>query len=302
MYWENMREEQFPIAITDFSGLCILPFTAMDKKAQYLPVGSDGMIVDSIIKEATKIENAVVFPTGSILGETSALPVNDENGKPTKKGAIQLSQDLQLTLLKDLCDEINRNGFRKILIVHKGAQDSNFLGVFMRYISYFRFPYAVLMVSAVNQEISKPENVLKTILERRDEFPMITDEDIKTLEKWSETGYGVKGGNIYFTYDKDTNFKDVALLMAENKELVAEDRYEAENYECTNASENLNNALVKYAGSGNMDYPNGCVGYAPYGCTKSIGEALLKINAEYLADVIKMIKEDERCVVNDARY
>ncbi len=302
MYWEEMREEQFPIAISDFSGLCVVPFSAMDKKGQYLPVGADGMIVDSIVKEAAKIEDVVIFPTGSILGETSAPCVNDKNGEPTRRGAIQLSQDLQLTLLCDLCDEIGRNGFRKIMIVYKEPQDSLFLGTFMRYMSYQRKPYATLLVSAVNQEISKPENVLKEILRRKDEFPGITDEDIKTLEKWAKTGYGKKGNTIYQAFDKDVTFCDTALVMAENKKLVREDKYEAENYECTHAADKLRDALVTYANIQNIEYPNGCCGFPPYGCTKSIGEAYLKINAEFLADVFKMIKEDERCVVNDARY
>ena len=51
MYWEDMREEQFPIALTDFSGLCVLPLSAMEKKGEYLPVAADGMIVDSIIRK-----------------------------------------------------------------------------------------------------------------------------------------------------------------------------------------------------------------------------------------------------------
>lgn len=302
MYWEDMREEQFPVALTDFSGLCVLPLSAMEKKGEYLPVGADGMIVDSIIREAQKIEDAVVFPTGYILGDTSDACVNDENGEPKWRGAIQLSQDLQLSLLEDLCDEIGRNGFRKILIVYKAPMDSAFLGLFMRHMGYHRKPYATLMVSAVNYEISKPENVLKEIQSRPKDFPMITEEDIRTLEKWAETGYGTKGGTVYVTYDKDVTFRDTALVMAENEELVAQDRYEAESYEPTHATDKLRDALVSYANMENMEYPNGCCGFPPHGCTKSIGEAYLKINAEFMAGVFKLIKEDERCVVNDARY
>lgn len=296
MYWQDMREEQFKGAIADFSGLCVLPFSSIDKKGQHLPVGADGMIVDAIIREAAKLEDVVIFPTGSILGETSA-PCN--NGF---KGAIQLSLDLRLTLLNDLCDEIARNGFRKILIVHKEPMDSSFLGLFMRYMGYQRKPYATLLVSAVNYDASRAENVLKEITDRREEFPYITDEDISTLEKWAETGYGTKGASVYQTFDKDVTFCDTALLMAESPELVAEDRYDAEDYDCTHKGDPINNAFATYAGIQNVDYPNGCCGFSPYGCTKSIGRAYLKLNAEHLAEAFKLVKDDEKCVVADARY
>lgn len=296
MFWQDMREEQFPVALTDFSGLCVVPLSAMDKKGQYLPVGADGMIVDSIVQEAAKLEDAVIFPTGSLLGELPA-PCGGN-----RKGAIQLSMDLRLTLLNDLCDEIGRNGFRKILIVYKEPMDSMFMGLFMRYMGYQKKPYATLTVSAVNQEISKPENILKAVTERAEEFPMITEEDRKTLAKWAKTGYGVKGKTVYQSFDKDVTFCDTALVVAQNEELVAQDRYEAENYESAHAADALTDALVTCANMENMNYPNGCCGFAPHGCTKSIGEAVLKLNAEFMAGVFKLVKEDERCVVSDARY
>lgn len=295
MYWQDMREEMFPKAVMEFSGVCVVPFSAMNKKAQYLPVGADGMIVDSIVREAAKSEDVVVFPTGSILGETS-------DSGASGKGAIQLSQELQLTLLCDLCDEIARNGFRKILIVHKEPQDSTFLGLFMRYMGYQRKPYATLLVSAVNSEISKPENVLEEIKKRRGEFPDITEENMKTLKKWAETGYGTKGSSYYQTFDKDVTFCDAALVMAESPELVAKDRYEAESYSSTHASDGLREAFVACSNMQNSDYPRGCAGLPPHGCTSSIGKAYLKLNAEFMARLFKLVKEDERCVISDARY
>ena len=37
-------------------------------------------------------------------------------------------------------------------------------------------------------------------------------------------------------------------------------------------------------------------GYAPYGCSKSIGQAMLKINAEEMAEIIRKVKADDDLV------
>ena len=117
MYWQDMREEQFPIAITDLGSLCVLPLCGMEKKGQHLPVGTDGFIVDAILEETLKTEKAVIFPTGNWLGEISAYAMTDAKGETTQQGAIGLSTQLQVTLLEELCDEIARNGFNKVMIV-----------------------------------------------------------------------------------------------------------------------------------------------------------------------------------------
>jgi len=292
MYWQDMREEQFPIAMGDVGSLCVLPLCGMEKKGRHLPVGTDGFIVDAILEETLKTEKAVIFPTGNWLGEISACPMTNAEGETTQLGAISLSTRLQITLLEELCDEIARNGFNKVMIVHKLPSNSLFLGFFKRHMSSLKKPYATLMVSAVNQELSKPENVLAQVKSRRAEFPSITDEDIATLEKWAERGYG----------GKDVTFSDAAMVMACDETLVAKDRFDAEDYQSTHAADALESVYVSYANMRNRNFPNGSVGYAPEGCTKSIGEAYIKINAEHMAKVFRTIKQDAQCVLWDARY
>ena len=44
------------------------------------------------------------------------------------------------------------------------------------------------------------------------------------------------------------------------------------------------------------NYPNSYSGYPPFGCSKAIGDAFVKICAERLAKVSKLLKEDDDCV------
>ena len=286
MYWEEMREEQFVPAIEKLGGLCVLPVSALEKNGPHMPVGANGYIADAIIEEALKLEDTVVFPSGCWLGDVSAYHTENADGTPSWRGSIELSNDLQMTIMEELIDEIARNGFRKILLICKQPTDTLLVGQFMRHFSYIRREFALLKVNAVNEEISRPENVLKTVTERREAFPMITDEDIAVLEKWAETGYG----------GPDVTFCDTALLMAKHPELVAQDRFGLEDGSSTRLADPYEADGVSFSNMRNLLYPNGRSALPPYGCTESIGQAILKINAEHLAKVFKLLKEDEECV------
>ena len=283
MYWERMREEEFAAAIETFGGLCALPLSGMEKHGQHLPVGTDGMIADAIIDRALQMEDTVIFPTGSWLGDVSAHYETVANGKARWRGSIELSKNLQLTLLEEICDEIRRCGFRKVLIIYKSPSCTGLAGLFTRHIEYERRDYATMIVSAVNEEKSTPEYVLKTVTERKEAFPMITGEDIRTLKRWAENG------------QKSITYIDTALMLASYRHLVAKERMHAEQ----NISSYDTNAFddgVVFTGMGRKQFPNGIYAQVAEGCTESIGEAILKINAEHLASVFKLLKEDEECI------
>lgn len=283
MYWEKMREEEFSVAIDKFGGLCALPLTGLEKHGQHLPVGTDGMIANAIIEEALKLEDTVIFPAGCWLGDTSTHYETTSCGKPKWRGAIELSTDLQLTLLEEICDEIRRCGFRKVLVIYKHPSCTDLAGLFTRHVEYVRRDYATMIVSAVNEEKAAPAYILKTVTERKADFPMITDEDIQTLNRWAASGQA------------SVAYVDTALMLAAYSRLVAKERMNKE----TNAALYDTSAFEEdmiFTGMHSKKYPNGIYSQVADGCTESIGAAILKIQAEHLASVFKLLKEDEECV------
>ena len=284
MYWEEMREEQFNVAIEKFGGLCVLPLTSLEKHGQHLPVGTDKYIAEAIIEEATKLEDVVVFPTGCWLGDVSTQPETKADGKPKWRGAINLSTDLQLTLLEEIFDEIRRNGFTKVVLIRKQPAGANISGLFMRYIAYNKRDYAMFTMNPVDPQISAPAAVLKTVTERRADFPMITDDDIKTLENWAAQGLNK---SIYW---------DTPLMLAVKEHLVAKNRYNAEKNEPVRDLSAFDADTIMFSGMQNLRCPNALCVEVPEGCTKSIGQAILKINAEALAAAFKLLKTDEECM------
>ena len=84
--------------------------------------------------------------------------------------------------------------------------------------------------------------------------------------------------------------------MADHPELVAEDRYEAEEGRKNPRAAALLQEGLQLANSWYASSPNCYSGLPPYGCSIGIGQAMKKINAERLARIFKRIKEDEDCI------
>jgi creatinine amidohydrolase len=112
----ELTSERFPEAVKQSGGLCLLPFGVIERHGPHLPLGTDQYDADAVSKAAAEVEPAVVFPSyffGKIYTAQHYA------------GTIALSRKLLIPLLEAVCDEIARNGFRKILIVngHGGNRD-----------------------------------------------------------------------------------------------------------------------------------------------------------------------------------
>ncbi len=122
MLWENLREEEFDAAIEKSNKVCVVPIGCLEKHGQHLPVGTDTQTAYYIAKEATKLEDVVVFPP---------VYFGDVLGLYMWKGTIAFSSELLQQMLTELCAEIARNGFKKILILngHGGIMETAILNV-----------------------------------------------------------------------------------------------------------------------------------------------------------------------------
>ena len=286
MIWDNLREEEFESAIEKSGGLCIIPIGCIEKHGQHLPVGTDYIEAWTIANKAAEIEDVVILPLGAWVGEVSCFHSFKDPGKAKLRGCIGIKQSTLLTILEELCDEVARNGFRKILLVNNHGGNIGFINHVLRCQSYEGKPYATMTTYASPAELMRPQNIYDTVTAHRDEFPDLTDDDIETLRKLAETGYG--GGHGHF--------KETAIVMSANEKLVATDRFDAEDGLSNHRTDYLREAGVFMTNDWLANYPNSYSGYPPFGCTKAIGDAFVKICSDRLAKVYKMLKEDEDCV------
>ena len=107
MKWLELKSSDFPQVVEDV-GLAVLPVGSTERHADHLPVGQDTLAVTALCEKAAEKEAAVVFPT-IFTGMNTEL----RHGP----GSISIRPELIMKYLEEICDEIGRNGFGKILIV-----------------------------------------------------------------------------------------------------------------------------------------------------------------------------------------
>ena len=286
MLWENLREEEFEEAIKSSGGLCVIPLGCLEKHGQHLPVGTDFLETMHIVNAAAALEKVVVFPLGAWAGEVSCFHAFSNPGKARLLGCIGISQNLLLNILSEVCEEIARNGFNKILIVNGHGGNTAMVKHFLRMQSYESKEYATLSTFAFAFRDIEPKNLLKIIERRRKDFPQVSEDDMETLRHFAKTGTG--GGHA--------DIRETSLMLSYNESLVATDRYGAEDGSSTGKMDRLERAGVDTVNLWLSDFPNSYEAIAPHGASVRIGDAMTKICAERLANIFKLIKEDTACL------
>lgn len=287
MKWEYLREEEFKDAIERSGGLCVLPLGCLEKHGQQCPVGNDSLKAMRITEEAAELEEVMVFPTGMWLGDLCGANLIENPIEKGNAGYIGLKPETLLTILEELCDEIARNGFRKILIINGHGGNTAMLQHFLRRQTCAKRTYATMFTPLRSKVTTSPVDFYNYILENHSEYPMLTDDDMEVLKKWAEKGtWG--GGHADFT--------ETASVMGYYPELIALDRLDALSGISTHQSDYLTEAGVSCVGQWGANYPNAISGFPAYGVTQTIGQAMNTFCARELAKIFKMLKNDEKCV------
>ncbi len=285
MIWEKLTANEFDKAIEDSKGLCAMPLGCLERHGEHIGVGCDSLIAKTIAEEAAEIEPCVVFPTGMWLGDLMPYHSNDAE-KDHKRGCIALKPTTLISIMTELCEEIHRNGFNKILILNSHGGNCSFLDFFVRSMMYEKRDFAVMWTSANKDNELDPAAMLKVIKSRPDDFKMLTDEDYKTLEHFAEIGCG--GGH--------SDFRETMLCMSKMPELIRPDKYDSCRHSSVHKADYLGEMAVHHGAAWGVNFPDAYSGNPPYGCTQTIGQAALKIASENLAKIFKMLKDDENCV------
>ncbi len=121
--WDELVATDWPKALEQSDSTCILPIGILEKHGPHDPIGSDLIHVREWAKRATAKEYAVVFPD-YYFGQ-----INEARHQP---GAVALPTELYWKLLDATCEEIGRNGFRKILIINGHGGSVYFLRFFIQ--------------------------------------------------------------------------------------------------------------------------------------------------------------------------
>jgi len=109
MKWLELAATDFENAVAKSDGVALIPIGSIEIHGPHLPVGCDTLIVERLVEVVAQREPVVVAP---VMAYTIA-PV-----ARLHPGGISLPPELLVEHLGKVCDELARNGFKKIVLVH----------------------------------------------------------------------------------------------------------------------------------------------------------------------------------------
>jgi creatinine amidohydrolase len=121
--WDELTASDWPKALEKAAYTCILPFGILEKHGPHVPIGSDLIQVHEWAARATKKEYAIIFPD-YFFGQ-----INEARHQP---GTFALPERVVWDLLEATCDEIGRNGFKKIVIINGHGGNPELIRYFMQ--------------------------------------------------------------------------------------------------------------------------------------------------------------------------
>ncbi|MEI6277427.1 MAG: creatininase family protein [Prolixibacteraceae bacterium] len=119
--YDELTAPDFVNAVSQSSGVCLLTLGIIEKHGPHLPLGTDIFECRKVAFTAAEKEYCIVFPT-YFTGQ-----INEARHQP---GTIAYSPELIWNMLQETCDELSRNGLKKIIIVNGHGGNNDFLRYF----------------------------------------------------------------------------------------------------------------------------------------------------------------------------
>jgi len=246
---EELTSPDFVRALAESGGICIIPIGIIEKHGMHLPIGTDLIDVREVCARAVQKEYAIVFPQfyfGQIF-EAKHQP-----------GAMAYSPELVWNILQETCDELNRNGITKIILVNGHGGNEHLLPYFCQAQLARQKNYAVYLF--------KPEE---------------SDDFTEKVSKLRKTNTGGHADEV-----------ETSEMIAHRPDLVHLDRAGLQ----SGADLSRLNLPFTYTGIWwYAKYPNHYAGDGQY-ASKEIGNLTLDNEAGQLAQMIKSIKADKNVI------
>ena len=135
--WDELTVADFGRAVEDAKGVCLVPVGVFEKHGGHLPLGTDCFTGEDIARRTVEREPAVLFPVFSFgqIHEAKHWP-----------GTIAIKTPVILSLLENLCEEIARNGMRKIVLLNGHGGNEHLLSHFVMTMLERQRDYAVYVI------------------------------------------------------------------------------------------------------------------------------------------------------------
>jgi len=146
--WEEITSPRFPAAVEKAGGVCVIPMGVIEKHGPHLPLGTDMFEARETAFQAAQKEYAIVFPP-YFMGQ-----IFEAMHQP---GTIAYSNDLLWQILEETCEELSRNGLKKIILKNGHGGNGSFLQYFCQSQLAARKDYIVVLFREGNDPVNGPE-------------------------------------------------------------------------------------------------------------------------------------------------
>jgi len=244
--YEELTAPDFVQAVARSGATCVIPLGILEKHGPHLPIGTDLIDCREVSLRAAAEEYTIVFPA-YFVGQ-----IFEAKHQP---GTIAYGSRMMLDFLQQTCDELARNGIKKIILVNGHGGNDSFLRYFCQSQLESRRDYAVYLFDPA--------------------YDAATEERLNKLRRT--------------TLDGHAGEEETSVMLAHNPDLVHLDKAGAESGEDVKRQAGLKHAYTGiwwYAGQPNHYRGDGSAG------NKEFGQALLEAESTLLAEMIRSVKKD----------
>ena len=245
--YEELTAPEFIQSVMKSDSTCLIPIGVLEKHGPHLPLGTDLIDVREIALRAAQQEYTIVYP------EYYFSQIYEAKHQP---GTIAYSSQLILNILQETCQELARNGLKKIILVNGHGGNNHFLHFFCQTQLENQKDYSVVLFS--------PED---------------DPEVSKTIDNLRQTNTGGHAGEV-----------ETSMLLSHRPDLVRTEQGKNQSGQDLNR---LNNIPYGYAGIWwYANFPNHYAGDGSY-YNKEIGELMINSRVNQLVSLIKSLKTDK---------
>ena len=254
--WGELTAPDFIKAAEKSGGVCLIPIGVFEKHGPHLPLGTDLIDVREIALRAAKKEYALVFP------EYYFSQILEAKHQP---GTIAYSPKLIWDVLQETCNEISRNGIKKIILVNGHGGNNSFLPFFGLTQLEKKRDYCVVLFK-----------------------PQASPEVTEKVKKLKESKNGGHAGET-----------ETSMMQVSRPDLVHKDRAKEQSGEDLARLKHIPTnftGIFWYA-----QFPNHYAGDGSY-AKPELGELLINSQVDQLVDLIKVLKKDDTILKLQNRF